>query len=145
MKQKTIRDSFTTYDGCVEKNDLNGYGLMHGGRLLTLCDEIGYLAAKKHAECDCLTRAAHNIQFLSMLREGETFSIEAKTVLTGKTTLWVACTVKSGRQTAMSSVFVYIAVDREFKSLSVPEIKAEGAIEKREQAAMQQLMKRVTA
>ncbi|MES0370993.1 MAG: hotdog domain-containing protein [Mariprofundaceae bacterium] len=142
--QKTISHSSVSYDGIVEKSDLNGYGMMHGGRLLTLCDEIGYLAAKKHAEVDCLTRAAHNVQFSSMMKENESFSIQAKVVLTGKTTLWVACRVTNARKTVMSAVFVFIAVDKAFKSIPVLPVQAESSQEKSEQALMQQLLDQVT-
>lgn len=144
MKQKTISNSFTKCDGSVEKSDLNRYGLMHGGKLLTLCDEIGYLAAKKHAGYDCLTRAAHNVQFFSMMKENELFSVQAKVVLTGETTLWVACSVKNTQQTVMSAVFVFIAIDKNFKSIPVPAVQAESKQEKSEQALMQRLYDQVT-
>jgi acyl-CoA hydrolase len=145
MSRKTISNSFTEQRGKVHQDDLNGYGFMHGGRLLTLCDEVGYLAAKKHAEHDCLTRAAHNVQFLVTMKEGDSFSVQAKTLLTGTTTLWVDCTVKCGEQTVMSAVFVFIAVDKHFKAISVERIEAETNQEKHEQASMQKLFNQITA
>lgn len=141
--QKTISHSFTKHDACVDKSDLNGYGLMHGGKLLTLCDETGYLAAKKHSGSDCLTRAAHNIQFFSMMRENEPFSVEAKVLFTGNTTMWVACSVLNSGQTVMSAVFVFIAVDKNFKSIPVPAVQAESKQEESEQALMQRLYDQV--
>lgn len=144
VNQKTISHSLVSHNASVKKSDLNGYGFMHGGKLLTLCDEIGYLAAKKHAEADCLTRAVHNTQFLSMMKENEPFSVQAKVVLTGKTTLWVSCIVKNDRQTVMSAVFVFIAVDKQFRSIPVPAIQTESSEEKNEQALMQQLYHQVT-
>ncbi len=144
MVQKNISNSFTAYDGRVQKSDLNGYGLMHGGRLLTLCDEIGYLAAKKHAECDCLTRAAHNIEFFSTMKEKELFSVQAQVVLTGKTTMWVDCIIQHEQQTVMSGVFVYIAIDKNFKSIPVPAIQIQNQQEKKAQFSMQQLYDQVT-
>ncbi len=145
MKQKTISASFTKHDARVEKHDLNGYGIMHGGRLLTLCDEVGYLAAKKHAECDCLTRAAHNIQFYSFMKEGEPFSVQARVVLTGKTTMWVECSIKNSEQTVMSAIFVYIAVDKKFKPIAVPAVQAEDTQEMRAQTLMRHCYDQVRA
>lgn len=140
---KTITASFVRHEGRVEKSDLNGYGLMHGGRLLTICDEIGYLSARKHAECDCLTRSAHHIQFYSMLREKESFSVEARVLLTGTTSLWVECAVKQAGETAMSAVFVYIAVNRDFRPVAIPAIRAENREEEHAQQWMQWLRDRI--
>lgn len=145
MNQKTIAMTHSTLLGQVETADLNRYALMHGGRLLTLCDEVGYIAAMKHAETDCLTRAAHNVEFLAMLEEGDPYAIDARVILTGKTTLWVSCSVKSGKKEMMKAVFVYIAIDNSFKSKTVSSISAENREEKQEQETMQTLMKRVRA
>ena len=145
MDQKTISGTRSTLHGQVEKKDLNRYGLMHGGRLLTLCDEVGYIAAMKHADTDCLTRAAHDIQFLSMLKKGEPYTVYAKVILTGRTTLWVSCSVKSTQKSIMNAVFVYIAVDDNFKSKAVSKINAENKSEQQEQEKMLMLMNRVKA
>ena len=143
MQQKTISATCTEYNSNVDEKDLNGYGLMHGGRLLTLCDEIGYQAARKHTDYDCLTRAAHDVNFLSMMIKDDPFSVQAKVILTGRTTLWVSCSVKSIERTVMRAVFVYIAVDKRFKPLPVATIHAESNREIEAQAAMQKLMVQV--
>ena len=118
---------------------------MHGGRLLTICDEIGYIAAMKHAGADCLTRAAHDIQFLSMLKKGGPYSVDARVILTGRTTLWVSCSVKSKQRSVMKAIFVYIAVDSTFKPTPVMKITAESRAEQQEQEMMEQLKNRVKA
>ena len=143
MDQKTIADTHTTHHGKVEKNDLNRYDLMHGGRLLTICDEVGHIAAMKHAGADCLTRAAHDIQFLSMLKIGDPYTVDARVILTGRTTLWVTTIVKSGEKSVMKAVFVYITVDSAFKPTPVPEITARSPEEKQEQVMMKQLIRQV--
>lgn len=145
MNQKTIQNSYVQLKGHVSKEELNQYGVMHGGRLLTLCDEVGYLAAMKHAKTDCLTRGAHNIEFLKVLREGEPYHIDARVIQTGRTTLWVSCVVKSKQKQVMRAVFVYIAVDSNFKPQPVANIAAENEAERQEQASMQQLINRVKA
>ena len=145
MITRHISESYTEHAGWVEKEDLNGYGLMHGGRLLTICDDIGYLAAKKHAGCDCLTRAVHDAHFQAMMREGDHFKVEAKIVLTGKTTLWASCCVNNDKQTVMRAVFVYIAVDPLFAPVSIAEIHPQGENEWLEQQRMRELMNRVVA
>jgi len=145
MDQKTIARTHTTHHGQVEKEDLNRYNLMHGGRLLTLCDEVGYIAAMKHAETDCLTRAAHDIEFMSMLKESDPYTVDARVILTGRTTLWVSCAVKSEQKSVMKALFVYIAVDDSFNSKPVGKIHAETESEQQEQKKMQTLMNQVKA
>jgi len=144
MANKTIQASFVQHNATVTAQDLNRYDIMHGGRLMTLCDEIGYLAAKKHAEEECLTRAAHQIQFLSMLKEGDRFIVEARVILCGSSTLWTECSVKKdggkggdkGRQSVMSSWFVYIAVDKQMKPRPVAPVHAESDSEKALQSSI---------
>lgn len=143
MQRKSIGDSLVIHEGIVEKGDLNGYGLMHGGRLLTLCDEVGYLAAMKHCSCDCLTRAAHDIHFTASIREGDPYAVEAIVALTGSRTLWVQCHVRHEKKSIMSAVFVYIAVDSGLKSIAVPHIFPASDKEKAEQERMIRLRNRV--
>jgi len=143
MTGKTIGDSMTILEGVVQQSDLNGYGLMHGGRLLTLCDEVGYMAAKKHCKCDCLTRAAHEVMFDAFMRQGDTYKIEARVVLAGFTTLWVQCQVLHDGKTVMRSVFVYIAVDKQLHVIPVPEVVPASDEEKAEQERMERLRNRI--
>ena len=145
MDQKTIAGTHTTLHGQVEKKDLNHYDLMHGGRLLTLCDEVGYIAAMKHAGTDCLTRATHDVEFMSMLKEGDPYTVDARVILTGSTTLWVSTIVKCAEKSVMKSIFVYIAVDSDFKPTPVMKITAESREEKQKQKKIQILMGRVKA
>ncbi len=125
MKPVPMSASLTLFDGVVEKEDLNGYGLMHGGRLLTLCDEVGYLAARKHCGSDCLTRAAHRVQFHTAMHEGDLFSVTTQVTMTTRTTMWVNCVIRSHTKLIMDAVFVYVAVNKSFQSAEVPELFAE--------------------
>jgi len=143
MDQKTIANTHTSHHGQVEKEDLNRYNLMHGGRLLTLCDEAGYIAAMKHAGTDCLTRAAHDVEFMSMLKKGDPYTVDARVILTGRTTLWVTTIVKSGEKSVMKAIFVYIAVDSAFKPTPVMKITTESPAEQQEQEMMKLLMSQV--
>jgi len=117
--------SLTLIDGEVTKEDLNPHGIMHGGRLMTICDEVGYLAACKHCGGHGLTRAAHRLRFHAPMSEGDAFSIETQVSLTTRTTMWVNCTIKSDAKLVMDAVFVYVAIDKSFQPTEVPELFAE--------------------
>ena len=106
----------------VLEHDLNGYGIMHGGRMLTLCDEVSYLAAHRHAGCPCLTRAVHQARFLHGVHMGEALQIHAKLGLTGNTSLWVLSEIRSADSSTliMDAIFVFAAVNRQHQPQSVP-------------------------
>jgi acyl-CoA hydrolase len=125
MKPVPMSASLTLFDGEVTKADLNAHGVMHGGRLMTICDEVGYLAACKHCGGHGLTRAAHRLGFHAPINEGDLFSVETQVTLTTRTTMWVSCVIRSHAKLVMDAVFVYVAIDKNFQPIEVPELFAE--------------------
>lgn len=117
--------SLTHFDGEVTKEDLNGHGIMHGGRLMTICDEVGYLAACKHCGGHGLTRAAHRLRFHAPMNEGDPFSVTTQVTMTTRTTMWVSCMIRSHVKLIMDAVFVYVAINKNFQSTRVPGLFAE--------------------
>ncbi len=99
-------------DHRVTRADLNGWGVMHGGRLMTLADEAGFRAAFAHARLPALTRAAHDIGFHRQAREGELLRIEAQLADTGRTSLWTLVEIFDATSGAlvMDGVFVFVAL-----------------------------------
>jgi len=97
MAHATIQDSICHQHYTVEASDLNHYGIMHGGRLLTLCDETGYLSARRHAGGNCLTRAVHQARFQHPAHVGEQLILQAVVGLTGHSSLSVwHCRCRAG-------------------------------------------------
>ena len=141
MIRTAIRDSAFRHAYQVTASDLNRYGMMHGGRLLTLCDEAGYCSAHHHADCDCLTRAVHQARFHHAIKEGECLSLRARVGLTGYSSLWVfieVIRVKDDR-CMMDAVFVYAAIDEKRKAIQVPAIDADSDEEKLLQARLKRM------
>jgi len=129
------------YAYTMTASDLNRYGIMHGGRLLTLCDEVGYVAARKHAGGDCLTRAVHQAQFHHAIQLGEQLTFRARVGLTGHSSLWVlieAISIKDGR-CMMDAVFVYVAIDEHRHVRQVSVIDAQTDEEKQLQARLRSM------
>jgi len=126
MVDATIQGSEFHYIYRVTASDLNAYGLIHGGRLLTLCDEVGYVSARRHASGDCLTRAVHQARFHRAAREGEKIIISASVGLTGHSSLWVPVDARSCKDDVciMDAVFVFVAVDQHFRVREVAGIRA---------------------
>jgi len=141
MIHATIQDSEFYHAYKMTISDLNRYGVMHGGRLLTLCDEVGYIAARKHAGGDCLTRAVHQAQFHHAIQEGEEITFRARVGLTGHSSLWVFIEVinpKNGH-CMMDAVFVYAAIDENWHVRQVPAIHADTDEEQQLQARLKSL------
>ena len=145
MRKKLISDSMCLREYTVINADLNGYGIMHGGRLLTLADETGYLAAKKHSGQHCLTLAVHRARFFRPLFEGQALEFRSQAILAGNTTLWVSvnATEQNAETPAMSAVFVFAAIDMERNLIPMPEIHAQNDEERQLQQHMRKLRSQV--
>jgi len=145
MVYATIRDSVCHHDYTVLAGDLNRYGIMHGGRLLTLCDEVGYLSARQHANGSCLTKAIHQVRFHHPVQSGEMITLQAMVGLTGHSSLWVAvevCKTKS-RACMMDGVFVYAAIDAHGSIRQVSEIRADTEADRQLQEHLQGMRKQL--
>jgi len=98
---------------------------------MTICDEVGYLAACKHCGGHGLTRAAHRLRFHAPMNEGTPFSVETQVSMTTRTTMWVNCSITSHGKEIMDAMFVFVAIDENLRPIEVPELLAKTDVEKR--------------
>jgi len=110
MPELPIHQSRIETDYNVTDCDLNQYHMMHGGRLLTLADETGYLSAYRVCQSPCVTRAVHQAQFLHPAPLRSRLHCMAQTVWSGKRSLWTCITIHWQQQTIMEAVFVYTLI-----------------------------------
>jgi len=138
---KAMGDSFIRYNYCVRGVDLNHYGIMHGGRLLTLSDEVGFLAAHKHAGMDCLTQGVHQALFYQPARRGQNLVFEAQVAWVGNTSLWVPIRVYNQRaeNVIMEAVMVFVAVDENMHPQHAPPVRPGSESEQRLHDRIQRL------
>jgi len=141
MQAKPMSQAHFSENYTVGDDVLNQYGFMHGGRLLMLADEVGFMAAFRHAAGDCLTRAIYQARFHRPIHQRETIACSAQVALTGNTSLWVQVDIcrQDDSKPAMQAVIVYVAVDKDMRPIPVPPLLAESAKEKRLRASMQVL------
>jgi len=140
MPVSSIEDSLVASEYSVRQADLNGYKLLHGGRLLTLADEVGFLAAHRFCNRDCLTVAVHRARFHQSARRGDVIRLQAKVALTGKSSIWVPVSVlNSGGECLMDAIIVYTAVDGRHRPVHIGKIRAITDAEKALQQRMQHL------
>lgn len=134
---KRISDTTIRVDYHIRPEDMNQYGSIHGGRLLTLADETGFLAAHRHSEQRCLTVGVHQARFFRGAQAGMHIEIEAQIVLAGHTSLWVPIRMSLADgvgDTVMKAVYVYVAVDEHGRPTPVPAAIAETEEERAMQA-----------
>jgi len=131
----SISETAIHKDYTVLTNDLNGYGFMHGGRLLMLADEAGFLAAHGFCKTDCLTVAVHQTRFYRPAYKGNHLILQARVAFTGKTSLWVPVSISTENgQLVMKATVVYVAVDAQRIPTGIPAVTASNGPEKQLQA-----------
>lgn len=121
----------------IRPQDMNHYGTIHGGRLLTLADEACFLAAHHHAGQRCLTAGVYQARFYRSAAAGEQIDIEAQVALVGRTSIWVPvrmCLTDDDHAAVMDAVYVFVAVNDQGQPEPVAPITAETEEEKALQA-----------
>jgi len=142
MRKTSISDTAIRRDYTILASDLNGYGFMHGGRLLMLADETGFLAAHNFCKTDCLTVAVHQARFHRPAYKDDHLILQAQVAFTGKTSLWVPVSIlMANEHLMMEAIVVYTAVDAQRSPVKVPAVTASNATEHQLQADMIRLRK----
>jgi uncharacterized protein (TIGR00369 family) len=135
-----ISDTLIRIGYDIRSQDMNHYGTIHGGRLLTLADETGFLSAHGHAGQRCLTAGVYRARFHRSAGAGEQIEIEARVALVGRTSLWVPvrmCLTDKDHTPIMDAVYVFVAVNDQGRPEPVAAITAETEEEKALQARIQ--------
>lgn len=77
----------------VQGNDVNGQGVLFGGRLMQWIDVTGAIACRRHAGMDVVLAVADSMQFLAPAHLNDTVNLYAHVTWTGRTT--IECCVES--------------------------------------------------
>ena len=78
--------------------DLNQYGFLFGGQLLSWIDEASWIAASlEYPGCQLVTVGMDRVEFRHSVREGTILSIQSERVREGRTSVTYAVTVSRGR------------------------------------------------
>ena len=112
---------------------------------MTICDEVGYLAACKHCNGHGLTRAAHRLRFHAPMHKGTPFIVETQVTMTTRTTMWVKCNICSHGKQIMDAVFVYVAIDENLRPIEIPGLFAETDEDKKKMQDTERLYSTVMA
>lgn len=108
--------------------DTNHHHSIFGGKVLAYIDEIGAIAAMKHAKSEVVTASIDSVDFVSPAYAGDVLELEALVTSTGRTSMEVYVRVlsrnlKTGEERLTTESFVtMVAVNSEGKPTPVPKV-----------------------
>jgi acyl-CoA hydrolase len=127
----SISDTFIENRERVQPDDTNNYESAHGGNVVKWMDEIGAMAAMRHAGETCVTARINSLDFERPIPRGDICVIHAYAYDTGRTSIKVRLTAfredpRTGeREQTTDSRFVFVAVDEEMHPTPVSDLAVE--------------------
>jgi acyl-CoA hydrolase len=139
MEPKPPSDSRATLVRWMGIEDANHAGLVHGGVVMKLCDEVAAIAAIRHSGFRAVTAAVDRMTFIAPVRVGELMTFRATVNAAWNTSMEVGVRVESenprtgeGRHTS-TAYLTMVALDDSGEPTKVPPLAAESEAELRRQ------------
>jgi len=117
--------------------DANHSGLVHGGMVMKLCDEVAAIAAIRHSGQRVVTAAMDRMTFIEPVRVGELMTFRATVNAAWRTSMEVGVRVeaenpRTGERRHTSTAYLtMVALDEDAKAAAVPPISPESDTEER--------------
>lgn len=114
----------------------NNTASLHGGELFKMIDDIGGVAAMRHAETDVVTASVGWLKFVSPVVQGEFVIMKSSVQAVGRSSLEVGVRVeaedvlKKEKRHVATCYLTYVAVDKAGRSKEVPPLILETEIER---------------
>jgi len=127
----------------------NFSGVVHGGSLLKLLDQVAYACAARYSKSYVVTASLDQVFFKQKIQVGELLTLAANVNYVGRTSMEVGIKVVAEnlrtreKRHTNSSYFTMVAVDENGKPIEVPPLILETELEKRlfEAAKMRKQMR----
>lgn len=129
MQPKRCAESRVTLSALMGPQDTNNLGNVHGGVIMKMVDEVGALAAMRHARAPVVTIVVDTMTFMEPIRVGNLVQCNAEVTYVGRTSLEVRVEVLtedvlSGTSRLTNTAYlVYVALDAEGKPTPVPPLE----------------------
>ncbi|MBI3988470.1 MAG: acyl-CoA thioesterase [candidate division NC10 bacterium] len=140
MEGKPVSASRVTMTHLVQPTEANPLGSVHGGVIMRLVDEVGAVAAIRHARRPVVTAAVDRLSFRSPVSVGNLLILKASVNFVGRTSMEVGVRVEAedlptGQVTHTSSAYlVYVALDDQGRPSPVPPLIPETDEDRRRMA-----------
>lgn len=136
MEAKRCKDSLSIKNSFVLPPDTNSHGTLFGGKLMAYIDDIGGIAAARHARKPVVTASTDSVDFLHPVFEGNTICVEAFVTWTHNTSMEVFVKAISEnmltgeRKICTLAFLTFVAVDENGRPVEVPPVYPETDEEK---------------
>ena len=137
QKSKTVKESQVTLNALMTPAEQNFKGLVFGGVILKMIDQIAYICARKHCRRYCVTASIDRVDFKEPIRVGELVTVVASLNYAGRTSMEIGVKVfaeclNTGKiRHTNTSYVVMVAVDDDGSPVEVPRVIPHTTIEKR--------------
>lgn len=110
----------------AEPSEVNFGGKVHGGTVMKWIDQAGYACAVGWSGRYCVTVYVGGIRFLSPVKIGDLVEVNAKVILTGRSSMHIAVDVyardpksEDARKTT-HCIIVFVGLDEEGRTAPIP-------------------------
>jgi len=125
----TVSDTYIQNRQRVQPTDTNNHGTAHGGIVVKWMDEIGAMAAMRHAGETCVTASIDGLTFARPVPQGDICMVEAYVYEAGRTS--VRTRIRAAREDPRTgdrewttdAFFVFVAVDESGDPIQVPALE----------------------
>ncbi|MCL2659231.1 MAG: acyl-CoA thioesterase [Acidobacteriaceae bacterium] len=137
---RTVAESQSERSEIIMPSDANSMGNLFGGRLMQYIDLCGAMAASRHARAHVVTASMDHLDFVSPVRVGELLILKASVNRAFRTSMEVGVRVmvedvREQKLRHVSSAYItFVAVDKNGKSIAVPQIMPETGHQRRRYA-----------
>ncbi len=135
-QKKYPRESLVSMTELVLPNDTNTFNNLMGGRLMHWMDIVSAISAQKHSNSVVVTASVDNISFKSPIQLGNVVTLKAKVTRSFNTSMEVRIDVEAEdipadkKLDSHSAYFTFVALGKDGKPTSVPEVEPETEEEK---------------
>lgn len=121
----------------VFPNDLNSEYTVFGGLVMGLCDRTALIVAERHSGHSCVTAAVDSLNFLAPAHSGETLILKAAVNRAWRSSMEIGVHVvaedsfSGDTRHVVSAYLTFVALGRNGKPTTVPEVLPESEVEHR--------------
>lgn len=136
METKKVGESRSVTSVHVLPNDTNNHGTFFGGKLMMYVDNIGAVAAMRHARRMVVTASIDSVDFLYPIKAGSSVCLEAIVTWTHHTSMEVFVKIitedllTGERKLCTTSFLTFVALDDRGRAVPVPKVIPESDEEK---------------
>ncbi|HVP64517.1 MAG TPA: acyl-CoA thioesterase [candidate division Zixibacteria bacterium] len=137
LTPKTVNESISDMVELVLPNDTNPLNNLLGGRLMHWIDVAGALAAHRHSNSPVVTASIDHLDFLFPVKVGDVVVFKSSVNRAFNTSMevgvkvWVESYLTGEKHHVSSAYLTFVAVDRQGRKKSVPQVIPETEEQKR--------------